>query len=286
MRRWVLLAIAAVMATALLAACGGSGEKTVKERTSAATATTTATARSQSDTRATATPTASARATATKEAASDKLACKAPSDVKTFRFTIVMKMDIPELREARGDHEGQGALGALMGALTDLEMQGAYVAPDRSEVRMKLGTDEMAVITIGDKQWTRIDKTGWTQSPASGEATPFSPATLCEEGFGDLDLGTLKGKEETVNGVKTLHYHLDKADMETLARLFGGLEEELQNMPDKFEADIWLAKDGNWPVKMNVKASGKDEQKRDFSVEVRMEVKDLNDSSIKIEPPS
>jgi len=173
-----------------------------------------------------------------------------------------------------------------MGALTDLEMQGAYVAPDRSEVRMKLGADELAVITIGNKQWTRLGRTGWTQSPASGQATPFSPSTLCEEGFSDLDLGSLKGKEETVNGVKTLHYHVDKADIETMARLFGGLDTELQGVPDKFEADIWLAQDGNWPVKMKVKASGKDEQKRDFSVEISMEVKNLNDSSIKIEPPS
>lgn len=281
MRKWALLVVAALMATVLLAACGGGeGEEEEQGPAAPAAATATSTAQPEGQAMATATP------ATTEAAAAAQLRCEAPSDVKSFRYVVAMKLDIPELREAQGAGDtGQGFLGAFPGAFTDMEMHGAFVAPDRSEIRMRMGQDELVVITIGDRQWTKLPGGNWIESPASGEAEPFSPATLCEESFSDLELSGLKGKEETINGIKTRRYHLERTDLEALARLFGGLEEEVQDLPEQFVTDLWLAKDGNWPVRIEVKASGKDQQGRDFSIEVRMEIKDLNDSGIKIEPP-
>jgi len=97
-------------------------------------------------------------------------------------------------------------------------------------------------------------------------------------------LSQLEGKKETVNGIKAVHYHVEKADLALLADLLGGTEDlsELQ----EFTLDVSLAEDGKWPVRMSFKASGQDEQGQAISFDVSIEFKDFNDSSIKIEPPT
>lgn len=241
------------------------------------------------------------------------LPCEVPDDIKSYRFTMRMKLDIPGLEEALeelggvegfegtiptgelgGEEDGfeemgevfVGLLGAMLGGLTDISVEGAFVAPDRIEARMKLGDLELTSITIGDREWTRLGDMDWEESTAEEGGMTFTN-DLCE-GFNYPEVTALDAREETKNGVDTLHYHLDESDITRLDDYFGGdLGDmwEFEDAPEEVTLDLWLAKDGNWPVRMEAEASGEDEEGNEVSLSIFMEVKDLNDSDIKIEPP-
>lgn len=245
------------------------------------------------------------------------LPCEVPDDIKSYRFTMRMKMDIPGLEEALeeledfegfedfggtiptgelgGEEDGfeemgeafAGLLGAMLGGLTDMSVEGAFVAPDRTEATIDLGAFEVSSIAIGDREWTKVGDMDWEESTAEEGGMTFTN-DLCE-GFNYPEVTALDAREETKNGVDTLHYHLDESDITRLADYFGGdLDDmwEFEDAPEEVSLDVWLAKDGNWPVRMEVEASGEDEEGNEVSLSIFMEVKDLNDSDIKIEPPA
>lgn len=300
------VALAVILGVALLAACGGGGEE--EDEGAEATATAAAPA---ADVGATGTPRVSATgtprigATETPEertpspspsggGSAQAVGCELPSDIKSFRFTMTMKANLPTTPEAEPTQPGEEALGDFLGALSglmgDMKMEGAVIVPDRSSMTMTIGDHEFgSFIQIGSKSWMKVSGlTDWTEQPASeGSDFLFSPMDFCESAEEDLStaMSELEGEKETVNGIKTVHYHLDKADLTLLQEFLGGTE-DLGELPDEFEIDIWLAEDGDWPVRMSFKASGEDDQGQDLSLEMSFEFKDFNDSSIKIEPPT
>jgi hypothetical protein len=245
-----------------------------------------------------------------------ELPCEVPADIESYRFTMRMKMDIPGLDEAleelegsegfegfegtipAGGPEGEGdgfeemgeafasLLGVMLGGLTDMSVEGAFVAPDRAEARMTFGDLELTSITIGDREWTKVGDMDWEESTAEEGGMTFT-SDLCE-GFTLPEVTALDAREETKNGVDTLHYHLDESDITRLADYFGGDLEDMwdfEDAPEEVSLDVWLAKDGNWPVRMEAEVSGEDEEGNDVSLSIFMEVRDLNDPDIKIEPP-
>lgn len=125
-------------------------------------------------------------------------------------------------------------------------------------------------------------------SQVSVTISPTSPEALCEGSTIDV-MSMVEGMEpqkETVNGVKAVHYHIDEADLRLLAALLGD-GEGVEDMPESAigTMDVWLAEDGNWPVRVEGEVSYTDEQGRSISLEVFMEIKDINDPDIEIEPP-
>lgn len=238
--------------------------------------------------------------------------CQVPGDVTSYRFAMGMKMDVPGLEEALEEFErpeealptseadiaGDGfdefgeALAPLMGALltgfTDMSVEGTFVAPDRSEARMKLGDFEVTTISIGDQEWTKLgDDTEWQETAGEGGDMSFS-SDICE-GFSIPELAGLEADEETMNGIASLHYHVDEAEITRLADLLGedmGEMWDLEGMPEEVTYDLWVAEDGNWPVRMEAEVRGEDEEGNEMSLSFFMEIKDLNDPDIKIEPPT
>ena len=291
MRR--LLIILVGLAAMVAVACGGGEEATPSE--------------------AEATPTAAAAVSPITTPAGQvaELPCEVPDDIKSYRFTYGSKMDMPgpELEEALEEAreaiqvaqqeerdvfaewgEGWGALVFWFLALADMRMEGAFVAPDRVEVRVTfLGVLELTNITIGDKEWTKRGALDWEESTAEAEGLTWRRglADLCE-GFAFPGVPGLEAREETVNGVATHHYHLDEADLRRLAELFPGDTEEMWDAEDLLQegtVDVWLAKEGNWPVRMEGEFTLEYGEIRDLTLSMFIEVKDLNDPSIKIEPP-
>jgi hypothetical protein len=141
-------------------------------------------------------------------------------------------------------------------------------------------------LQIGEASWSRPAGMDWAQEEAEGEAVvPLSPQDFCEAGAEDLAsaVGLPEPQRETVNGVGTLHYRLDRAELEFLGLLFG----ELGNgePPETFAVDLWLAEDGNWPVRMSFQASGQDSEGNPIDMEISVEFRDINDPGIEIEAP-
>jgi hypothetical protein len=109
------------------------------------------------------------------------------------------------------------------------------------------------------------------------------------------DVGDVETQEETISGIETVHYHAELTDIAEIAGYLGmpvddpeALEELGSARYDMAEMvfDWWLAKEGNWPVRMEFAFKSKADEGGDASEYALLEVKDLNDPSIKIEPPA
>ena len=292
------VALAVILGVALLAACGGGEDEETEEEGAIATAT--AAAPASGNVSATGTPRDGATATPREGSPSvspsgggssaQAVGCEFPSDIKSFRFEMTMKANLPSTPEAgtpAPDEPLGDFLGALSGLMGDMKMEGAVIAPDRSSMVMTVGGHEFgSFVQIGSQQWMKVaGLTDWTEGPASDESGfLFSPMDFCETAEEDLSsaLSGLEGDKETVNGIETVHYHLDQADLTFFQEFLGGTED----LPDEFNMDVWLAEDGDWPVRMIFAASGEDDDGQSLSFDISIEFKDFNDSSIKIEPPT
>jgi len=299
MRIWPLV-LAAILGVALLAACGGGED----EETEPGAATSTAAAPAAGDVSATGTPRADATGTPREGSPSaspsgggsaQKVGCEFPSDIESFRFTMTMKANLPSTpvaTESAGEEPLGDFLGALSGLMGDMKMEGAVISPDSSSMDLTIGGHEFgSFIQIGSQSWMKVaGLTDWTEEPASeGAESIFSPMDFCQTAEEDLSsaLSGLEGENETVNGIKSVHYHLDQADLTLLEDLLGGTEDlgDIGQLPNEFNMDVWLAEDGDWPVRMSLAASGEDDNGQPLSFDIFIEFKDFNDDSIKIEPP-
>lgn len=238
-----------------------------------------------------------------------KVPCKVPEDIKSFRFTFATKLEEPGLEEVleevekaieAAEEEGRDvsaepgeALVALflwLSLFGDMRMEGAFMPPDRAEMRVRSAEMELISVTVGDKEWTKRDASDWEESTAEAEGLTWRRglADLCEA-FALPEGSGLEAREETVNGVPTYHYHLEEADLRRLAELFPGDTEEMWDAEDLLQegtVDLWLAKEGNWPVRMEGEFTLEYGEIGDPTMSMFMEVKDLNDPGIKIEPPT
>ena len=144
---------------------------------------------------------------------------------------------------------------------------------------------ELEVRSIGDEGWQRQGSV-WEEevAPPVGEGL-LSPAAICDDLLPNLS-ETLEGSDfrrQIVGGVDTRRYHLDAADLQDIATLLGpggGGE-----VPKEFTVDTWLAEDGGWPVKLVLVTEGSDEEGQPSSVGLFMEFRDIDDPTMKIEPP-
>ena len=295
------VALALILGLGLLAACGGGEDEETEDEgaTTPAGATATAAAPDSGDVSATGTPQVGATGTPREGSPSaspsgggsaQAVGCEFPSDIESFRFEMTMKANLPTTPEAETPESEEPLgdfLGALSGLMGDMKMEGAVIAPDRSSMEMTVGGHEFgSFVQIGSQQWMKVaGLTDWTEEPASEDSEfLFSPMDFCETAEEDLSsaLSGLEGENETVNGIETVHYHLDQADLTFFQEFLGGTED----LPDEFNMDVWLAEDGDWPVRMIFAASGEDDDGQSLSFDISIEFKDFNDSSIKIEPPT
>jgi hypothetical protein len=165
-----------------------------------------------------------------------------------------------------------------------MQLEGAFVAPDRSQALLRFQDQELELRTIGDKSWIRQGATWQEQEPPSEDAV-LNPASVCADLVEDLapSLAAGSGEEEVVNGIETIHYRLDKADLKGLPELLGRSGEE--GLPSEFAVDVWLERNDGWPVRLEVAAADTDEEGQPLSLELIMEFSDIDDPTIEIEPP-
>jgi hypothetical protein len=205
---------------------------------------------------------------------------------------MTLKANLPATPEA-GTPEAEGELGGFLGALTglmgDMKMEGAIILPDRTSMEMSVGGHEFgSFVQIGSQSWAKVaGLTDWQEEPAGDSEFLFSPMDFCETTEEDISsaLAGLEGENETVNGIEAVHYHIDQADVSLFEDFLGGAE-DTGDLPKEFAMDIWLAEDGDWPVRMTFVASGEDSDGQPLSFDISVEFKDFNDASITIEPPA
>lgn len=247
-----LVLVVTLLGGLLLAACGGGEEEEAEA------------------------PPAAAEATeAPEEAAQVPVPTDAFAELESYRYSLRISFESAELAE-----EGFGDV--------SFDLTGAFVAPDRSQVRVQGDVGGLALeeetITIGSRTWVRSGDT-WREGEASFDTTDLAPNAFFA-GFDAEQLKVIKPSDETVNGVDSLRYSVDKADVEQLQALSAifGDGAALEDLPENFSLDLWLAKDGGWPVKMVMTARGASDGE-EINMELSMDITDVDSADIEIEPP-
>jgi len=216
------------------------------------------------------------------------VSCDAIADLRSYRYSISLKLQSPGL-----DQGDQGTptdafnafAQALASLFADMQMEGAYVAPDRSQAILHFQNEELELRAIGDKSWLRVGN-DWQEQGATAEpGTLLTPKDVCGDIVKGLapSLSAVEAQQETVNGIEADHYRLDQADLEKLRDLLGGGAGS--DLPQHFAVNLWLARDERWPVRLNIAASDTNEQGQPIGLQLSMEFSHINDPSIQIDPP-
>jgi hypothetical protein len=213
--------------------------------------------------------------------------CDAIQKIESYRYSISLKLEAEAFKEpdpATSDPLSEFAE-ALTALFRDMQLEGAFVAPDRSQALLRFQGEELELRTIGDKSWVRVGATWQEQATSPQEDSLLTPASVCTDLVEDLapSLAAASGELEEVNGIETIRYRLDEADLKGLPELLGRSGEE--GLPSEFGVDVWLERNDGWPVRLEIVASDTDEGGQPISLELSMEFSDIDDPTIEIEPP-
>ena len=219
--------------------------------------------------------------------------CESISEIESYRYSINLKLDTPAFDPAPAQGVTPSVTPApplsafaesLEALFSDLKLEGAFRAPDRTQVVLRFKNEELELREVGDTSWIRVGA-NWHQQDLGQKETILTPNVVCKDIVEEIapSLAEVEGERETVNGIDTDHFRLDKADIKRLPELFGAGPET--DLPEKFQVDVWLAREGRFPVRLDIGAEDTDEQGNPIGLSLFMEFRDLNDPGIAVEPP-
>lgn len=214
--------------------------------------------------------------------------CSAIAEIQSYRYTISLKLQSPAFQgsnEADPEDPLSAFAEALSALFADMRLEGAYVAPNRSQTILRFQDEDLELRAIGDESWVRAGSTWQKQGSSPEPGTLLTPETVCAEIVEELapSLSSLEPRRETVNGIETDHYQLNEADLKRLSELL--LTGSEAGLPQRFLVELWLARDDRWPVRLQIVASDTNEEGEPIGLELFMEFRDIDDPTIEIEPP-
>jgi hypothetical protein len=207
-------------------------------------------------------------------------------DLTSYCYTLKLKGSGGPLADLGGAVAPTNAAATI-----SMAVEGAYVKPDKGEMKMKLGSLEVGQTTIGRQQW--VSSGGLTQGPTQISAPEAEDLSFAAQ-FWDEGLLPSTGKltcannRETVNGAATRKCAIDQATFEQLRRTAGGIfsaEESGIRDINRFAFETWLTDSGH-PARLRIDMAGKDVNGKEFSIKVELDVRNMNSDRINIRPPS
>jgi hypothetical protein len=272
-------------AIVLLAACGGDDSKAETKTRDGAAATAVAAAQTPTSSSAGGVTGVSSAATApSSSTARSALSLDCERNLTAFRFDGKLAM-----RGATSSSANDPS--ALFSSLLqDVRFSGAYVAPDRTQMKLDLGGKDSPLagqafefIQIGPTSYLKLGNTGWQQQETAGSnpVEELSPVALCKQ-LHDIVPAAAQSRKEKVNGIDAVRYDYDRKSLEKLPGLLDGMNSS--DLPENVRLSLWVAEKERFPVKMTMAASGQ-QSGGPFSMDLEFNVSDLNSSGIKIEAP-
>lgn len=198
------------------------------------------------------------------------------NDLKSFRYSIRISLNIPQMEDE--------LLQGFASLLSDVEIQGASIPPDKSEMWLTFKSSGHAIGTmiIGGNTWFNSGDE-WTETPnPSLDASLLTPEKISGAMAQEQTFAGVTPARDQLDGVSTLHYTAVEKGMRLLSLLLNTDDEGAEG---ETRVDLWLTEEGHYPVKIAFDAHAKDEQGRDVLVALEMRVTNLNDPTIEIEPP-
>ncbi len=218
-----------------------------------------------------------------------------PLDLDSYRFEVDIEIGDPATPDE---------------TLIRGSVSGEFEGPDKHyilnefEVAGISGRNE--TILIGDQAWYRDEGEEWAETTLtdSDVESAIQLSSADPEGFFAPDdeflddISQLQGESESHNGLDTTKYTITNEDFELLTRLLG--EEFLS--PDEMEGieslemTVWVAEEGDYVVGTEITivgdatALGEDVPaptagESTIRIRIAYEITDIDDSSIKVEPP-
>ncbi len=253
--------VAASVIALLIAGCSGSSATQAPAASSAAPAASSAES---------AAPATEAPAAATEAPATEAPATEAPAtgdlsgaagnlaNITSYKFTMTMK---------------GGSLGSMLGGQP---MTGTVTLKPQKAAQMSFMG--MEVVEIEGKTWVKLGDT-WMSGDADSSASmadSFAPEKMFGSTLSDAAVeGYAPVGDEQKNGVNATHYRADASLLNEYSSLFG-VEGNAT-----WAADVWIAKDGGYPVSMKVSATGGTE-----AFEMTFDITNINDPANKVEQPA
>ena len=210
-------------------------------------------------------------------------------ELRSFRFNLTFNLDIDiegleDLGTGDDDDEfGAAFAAAFLALFSNIEMSGAFVAPDSYDMQVSFAGEEAHYIQIGQEAWVD-DGSGWmVTTPDGGDLSFFGdPTSFGTDLLPDAVLQNAEISNENVNGMDAVRYHFDKDSLEAVADSFGEDTADFAEISE-MSLDVWLI-EGNIPVKFEIKASGADADGLEMALEAKFEITDIN-ADFSIERP-
>jgi hypothetical protein len=199
-------------------------------------------------------------------------------DLKGFRYAIKIVLHIPQMEDE--------LLQGFASLLSDVEIRGASIPPDKSEMWMtfKNSGHTLGTMTVGGDTWFSSGEE-WTETPNSTlDASLLTPEKISDAIVQEQMFVGVTPVREKLDGDSTLHYTATESGIRLLSLLLNTNQE--YGVGGETRVDLWLTEEGHYPVKIMFDARSKDEQGRDVLVTLEMRVTNLNDPSIEITPPA
>ena len=275
------------LAMLVVGACGGDDSKAEKKtRDQEAAVATTATNQGTSNA---GTPSGAVATTPAPATSSRSLQLDCGKDLKAFRFNGRLAVKLPE----SGGAGAADPAALIASVLTDVKYSGAFLAPDRSQLKLEtskdsvLGGQAIEFVQIGGTSYTKLGNTAWQQSSGNGTSggllDSLDPREFCKSLEQNLK-GDVPSRKEKVNGVDAIRYDYDRKTLEGLGGFLGGVSGNGDELPENAKLNLWVSEKEKFPVKITFTGSGQQDG-GPYSLDLELNVTDLNSSGVRVDAP-
>lgn len=217
-----------------------------------------------------------------------RVSCEAFHQFESYRYRTEVVLDLEERDPSMepSDPYGRDAF-----KFTQV-VEGAVQQGDRIEATLEspeLEGPGTSVIVIEDIVWISLAG-DWTARPLTeidAFPIPYLPEDTCNAIAPDIDVSGLTGTPEMVGEIASQKYHFDafQSDLPDRHPSFTPQSDAARIVND-YEGDIWIADEGSYVSKLDITGMGTYENGRQLTFSIFLELSDINDDSIRVEPPT
>lgn len=210
----------------------------------------------------------------------EQINCDSIDNFDRYRYNSVVTLEVPRPDDPAIVDEPYPPFKTIY------DMDGAIQGNDRRQVVISypetLGPD-FHIRVIGDTVYEFI--AGWEARPLDPTIPPIAylPLDLCRSLEPEANLGSISSTPVEVNGFATRKFEF-QVSPEFASRVWGP-QSDMANFIPAFDVTLWVAEDGNWPVRADIRGRGQFDNGRKLRADLFWELRDINDKDIKIEPP-
>ena len=210
--------------------------------------------------------------------------CDALQGLEKYRYTFHFRLERGQPAATPTEGGETPAVPPASSAQTlDYNLDAAYVAPDSFEASLDFGGAKSSIIAIGSRRWTKSDG-NWRESDLA--SIDYQPLPICRAVIPNLGLAAAEPQPEKVGKASALRYAFPRtASGAALAGIFGP-GSDTASLITEAAIDLWLAEKGGWPLRLEIRGSGRYPNGRELRLELWLELRDVNSGGIEVKPPS